>query len=431
MADVVLASFNVENLFARPKAFNTADWAAGEPILAAYAEFNALIADAAYTAADRARMRDLLERLGVYYRNTHGALRRRQTPTPQWAWLRKNRGTFDREPADPTADVEVVATGRGDWIGWLELATEVTDEVGTRMTANVITDLDADIIAIVEAEDRPSLVRLNAEMLGGRYGHVMLVDGNDERGIDVGIMTRPGFEIRSIRSNVDAVDATGVIFSRDCAQYEIVTPTGAVLHVLVNHFKSQSGGGGPKRKRQADMVRHIADGLVADGKNVIVLGDFNQGQPALDQPAANLAALFDPAGPLRSCYDLPGFDAGPRPGTFDSCGIRNRLDYILLSDSLRPAFVDGSVYRKGLWGHARPDPPCGRPTPRCSSRRTRHPTTPPSRSTSTCDLCARTLSVRCARNSVARPRERCFATQGPLPRACARANARSAAEEDG
>ena len=197
------------------------------------------------TAADRARMRDLLERLGVYYRNSHGALRRRQTPTPQWAWLRKNRGTCDREPADPTADVEVVATGRGDWIGWLELATEVTDEVGTRMTARVITDLDAHIIAIVEAEDRPSLVRLNAEMLGGSYGHVMLVDGNDERGIDVGIMTRPGFEIRSIRSNVDAVDATGVIFSRDCAQYEIVTPTGEVLHVLVNHFKSQSGGGGP------------------------------------------------------------------------------------------------------------------------------------------------------------------------------------------
>jgi hypothetical protein len=71
----------------------------------------------------------------------------------------------------------------------------------------------------------------------------------------------------------------------------------------------------------------MVDGLAADGKNVIVLGNFNEGQPALDQPAANLAALFDPAGSLRSCYDLPGVDAGQRPGTFDSCGIRNsRLD---------------------------------------------------------------------------------------------------------
>ena len=80
------------------------------------------------------------------------------------------------------------------------------------------------------------------------------------------LLTRDGFEIASIRSNVDAVDAQGVIFSRDCPQYEVHTPSGVVLHVLVNHFKSQSGGGGPKRKRLATKVRRIVDGLVADDK---------------------------------------------------------------------------------------------------------------------------------------------------------------------
>ena len=162
--------------------------------------------------------------LGVYHVNAHGAVRRRVTADPPWAWLRKNRGTFDREPRDPTADVQITATGRGDWIGWVELATQTTNESGTWMTARVIGDLDADILAIVEAEDRPALRRLNDELLAGRYAHVMLVDGNDERGIDVGIMTKPGFEITSIRSHVDAVDAHGVIFSRDCPQYEIHTP---------------------------------------------------------------------------------------------------------------------------------------------------------------------------------------------------------------
>lgn len=357
MSPVVVASFNVENLFARPKAFNTATWASGEPILAEYREVSALIAQPVYGVADRDRIRFLLVELGVYYRNVHGAIRRRTAPGAQWAWLRKNRGTFDREPADPTQDVEITASGRGSWIGWVELATETTDEVGTRTTARVIADVDADIIAIVEAEDRPSLLRFNAELLTGRYGHVMLVDGNDERGIDVGIMTKPGFEIGAIRSNVDAEDADGVIFSRDCAQYQVRTPGGTELHVLVNHFKSQSGGGGDKRKRQADKVRGIVDGLVADARHVIVLGDLNEGPPDGGHAPPNLSALFDPAGPLVSCYDLPGFDVGNRPGTFDSCGIRNRLDYILVSTSLRSAFQSGQLFRAGLWGSrkTRPD----------------------------------------------------------------------------
>lgn len=350
MAKMVVASFNVENLFARPKAFDTSDWQSGEPVLAAYHEFNKLIAAPTYTDTDRDHMRDLLVTLDVYAVNQHGAVRRKQSQAPTWAWLRKNRGSFDREPRDATKSVEIIATGRADWIGWVELATETTDEVGTRTTARVIADIDADVIAIIEAEDRPSLVRLNQELLGGRYEHVMLVDGNDDRGIDVGIMTKKGFPIESIRSNVDVKDRTGPVFSRDCAQYEITTPSGEVVHVLVNHFKSQSGGGGPKRKRQAKEVRRIADELVAAGKNVIVLGDLNEGQPNLTKPATNLKELFDPAGPLVSCYDLDGFETGDRPGTFDSCGIRNRLDYLLVSHSLQPKFTAGHLFRHGLWG---------------------------------------------------------------------------------
>lgn len=353
---VIIASFNVENLFSRPKAFNTFDWSVGKPVLAAYHEFNALIGADVYSRTDRERMRDLLLELGVYYRNTHGATRRRHTQNPPWAWLRKNRGSFDREPRDTTADVEIIATGRNDWIGWLELSTEAVDETGTRMTARVVEDLDADVIAVVEAEDRPSLRRLNRDLLDDRYRQVMLVDGNDERGIDVGIMTRSGFNLGAIRSNVDLEDDVGIVFSRDCPDYEITTPAGSLVHVLVNHFKSQSGGGGDKRRRQAEAVRRMVDDLVENGEHVVVLGDLNEGQPTVDEPPVNLGALFDPAGPLLSCYDLDGFDVGPRPGTFDSCGIRNRLDYIFISHSLLPALRGGRVFRKGLWGSRKTRP---------------------------------------------------------------------------
>ena len=50
---VRFASFNVENLFARPRALNQTTWAQGQPILDAYAEFNALIEQAVYTPPTR------------------------------------------------------------------------------------------------------------------------------------------------------------------------------------------------------------------------------------------------------------------------------------------------------------------------------------------------------------------------------------------
>ncbi len=358
MPMIRIASFNVENLFARPKVFSSSKWSVGEPVLKAYAKINALIQKPNYTADDKKKIRDLLVKLDIYTITPTGAIRRnekidpdtKKRAAPKWAWLRKNRGIFDRQPKDQAQSVEIIANGRGDWIGWIELAKEPVNETATRMTASVIQDIGADILGMIEVEDRPSLVRFNRDLLGTLYRHVRLVEGNDERGIDVAIMTRDGFDIESIHSNVDNVDSHGLIFDRDCAQYQVKTPNGVVIHVLVNHFKSQSGGGGAKRQRQAREVRRIADQLIQQGAHVIVLGDLNEGPATADGHAANLASLFDNNSPLIQCYSLPGFDVGNRAGTFDSCGPRNRLDYIFVSKSLQPHYAAGRIFRKGLWG---------------------------------------------------------------------------------
>jgi endonuclease/exonuclease/phosphatase family metal-dependent hydrolase len=347
---VRIASFNVENLFARPRALNQTTWAEGQPILEAYAEFNALIEQAAYTAADKNRMIDLLIAVDVYRRD-NGVVHRNPTRSPRWAILRANRGRFDVDR--DTSGIEIVATGRGSWIGWLELATETVNETATRMTARVISDVAADILAVVEAEDRPALDRFNTDLLADRYGHCMLIDGNDTRGIDVGLLTVPAIDIVSMRSHVDVPDpgSGDHLFSRDCPQYHCRLPSGADLWVLVNHFKSQAGGGGAKRNRQAAGVRSIVDALLAAGmSNIVVLGDLNEGNTSAGKPAANLAPLLDPAGPLVDVATLAAFNPGPRPGTFQSCGHRNRLDYILVSTALATHVTDGGIERRGLWG---------------------------------------------------------------------------------
>jgi hypothetical protein len=148
--------------------------------------------------------------------------------------------------------------------------------------------------------------------------------------------------------------------------------------VLVYHFKSQSGGGGPKRNRQAQGVRDIVDALLAAGEaNIVVMGDLNEGPAVLGQPAANLATLVDPNGPLVEVYALPTFNPGPRPGTFQSCGIRNRLDYILVSHDLAglgsPAHWDIYVQITGEASTSLPSRTSAQscPIPRTSTERRR------------------------------------------------------------
>ena len=116
-------------------------------------------------------------------------------------------------------------SGRAEWIGWFELEREPVAETAINNTARVIDCVKADVQCVIEAEDRPGLVRFNEEVMplvnAQPFEHIMLVDGNDDRGIDVGIMARNGCVVGNMRSHVDDADADGKIFSRDCAEYEI------------------------------------------------------------------------------------------------------------------------------------------------------------------------------------------------------------------
>lgn len=224
------------------------------------------------------------------------------------------------------------------------------------MTARVIEDVAADVLGVVEAENRPALDAFNQERLLDPYDHVMLIDGNDTRGIDVGIMTTAQVEIVNMRSSVDEPDPDSPfehLFSRDCAQYQCLLGSGATVWVLLNHFKSQSRGGGDKRRRQAEGVRRIVDDLVADGEtNIVVMGDLNEGPDAdaPGQPAENLVPLYGPNGPLVDAYSIAGFNVGNRLGSFQSCSITNRLDYIFVSQALAGLVTGGGLERHGLWG---------------------------------------------------------------------------------
>jgi endonuclease/exonuclease/phosphatase family metal-dependent hydrolase len=332
-----LAVFNVENLFDRAMLLSTDDEAANRPLLDAYSQLTKLLQHQTYSPTDKASILRLLKKLGLDTSDDAPMMR-----------LRQNRGHLLKRSNDGT--VAVTAGGRGDWIGWVELKRETITELAVRHTAQVVHDLDADVLGVVEAEDRWALRHFNADLLaplGGRlYPHVMLVDGNDERGIDVGLMTRADLPIGQITSHVDDADLTGPIFSRDCPEFEIALPGGGTLVVMVNHLKSKGYGGAAatvKRKRQAEQVRAIYEQRRAAGFDlVVVMGDLN------DTPdSAPLAPLL--ATDLRDIFGHPSFDDGGRPGTYGTAAKGNKIDYILCSPAVYATITAAGVWRKGVW----------------------------------------------------------------------------------
>ncbi|MET0145277.1 MAG: endonuclease/exonuclease/phosphatase family protein [Ilumatobacteraceae bacterium] len=328
----------MQNLFDRARALSAESWATGRPVLEAYAQINSLLQRETYSEPTKARILELLEQLGLL-----------RSDQARFAVLRVIRGKLLRRPR--AGGAEVVASGRSDWIGWVELTTEDADELALQHTAMVVRDVDADILGVVEAEDRTTLRRFSESLVdvdGVPFEQVMLIDGNDDRGIDVGILLRGTLPLEHIRTHVFDTDASGVVFSRDCCEYRVRTPDGQLLAVLVNHFKSKGYSepgdrlGNERRRRQATRVAAIYAACLDEGiERVAVIGDLN------DTPLSGALAPLVADTDLRDISSHPDFDGGPRQGTFQ--GGSDKIDYVLLSPALFERATGGGVLRKGVW----------------------------------------------------------------------------------
>ncbi len=332
-----IATYNVNNLFDRARLFQEDGFSAkAKPVLQDIQRLGELLEKASYAGATGTEILALIKKYKLDVPNKK----------PEFFSINEVRGRLFGKSKGVTV---LRAAGRGDWVGWIELVRETVDAASTENTARVIQAVQADVLCVVEVESRLVLDRFNRLVQGQfppAYPHNLLVDGNDERGIDVGLLSR--FGIASLRSHIDDTftAANGQqfpIFSRDCAEYEVALPGGQTLWVLCNHFKSK-GFGSPaannaKRARQAARVREILGRFKLNKDFVVVAGDFN------DTPDS---------APLKSLLTTPGLSdvlaspklTGPR-WTFQDG--KNQLDYLLVSQALHAKLDAVSIERRGLF----------------------------------------------------------------------------------
>lgn len=334
-----IATFNVENLFSRPVAMNYPDNEQGQPYLDDFHELNSLFIKKIYTAQDKARILQLMSR-----HNLTGT-----RPNNKHLEFRKIRGQL---LGTKSGKKIVIASGREDWLGWLELKEEKVRDQAIHNTARVIAAVDADILALIEVEHRPALVEFHDGVLEpiltqtGRkgYPYALLVDGNDTRGIDVAILSR--FPITDITPHIFDLPGAPPIFSRDCCEYFLEIPgLSGRLIVMVNHFTSKgSDASGMKRRLpQASQVAAILKDRFAQGfKYIVIAGDFNDYPDAeCLQPLLGLPDVTDTIAKFGHDIDI----TGTRLGTYLT-GTR-QIDYLLLSEALSARAEQGGIERRG------------------------------------------------------------------------------------
>jgi len=156
-----------------------------------------------------------------------------------------------------------------------------------KLTALAIKAAKADVIALQEIESMEALRRFRSKYLGGRkkYPYILVIDGNDPRKIDVGVLSK--YKIERIRTYVNRYDPKrrSYFFARDCLECDVVISKNAKITLFINHFKSMMDKKKPckgrqathaKRKVQADEVKKIVSKWMKNNKgNFAILGDFN------------------------------------------------------------------------------------------------------------------------------------------------------------
>lgn len=337
-----IATFNVNNLFQRPAVLQLEGFnATTRQVLDDIQRLTELLARSSYAGATGSEIKLLLEKYDQHFD--------KKTPNNRWFFVNQIRGKLYSVQKQPPA-IKLQAGGRDEWFGWIELKIENVPPASIQNTARVVHAIRPDILCVVEAEDRLAMDRFNDDALrplGFSFSRDLLVDGNDPRGIDVGLYSQ--FEIRSLRSHVHEPTASGKgrLFSRDCPEFEIVLPSGKPLWVLVNHFKSQGYGrkadNDKRRKAQADKVREYLGRFNLKTEWVVVAGDFNDAasNPPL-HPLQHLLATPQ----LHDVLDATAFGNAPR-WTYGHG--KQQLDYLLVSAPLFKRLTAVGIERRGMY----------------------------------------------------------------------------------
>jgi len=230
----------------------------------------------------------------------------------------------------------------------------------SRIIESVSTEELPGIIGFAELENEKVLLDLrDQKRLKQEKYEVLLIDGNDPRGIDCGMLYRPDmFELKS-REMLPVKDLSGDNYPlRGILHIIGKGPDNKDLHIYINHWKSRYGGVKETEEYRifsAIALRRELDRLLESDSNsrIIIMGDFN------DEPTNHSIYQILQAGNKRKnirlndtynlFYDIHNLDIA---GSYCYNGVWQMYDQIILSynllnqdSDLSTSYDAGKIYK--------------------------------------------------------------------------------------
>jgi endonuclease/exonuclease/phosphatase family metal-dependent hydrolase len=343
-----IATFNVQNLFHRDKSLlekpfgkNLTDW---------MKELDMLMHQHKKTLKHQDRIKELSFLIGF------------EKPSPRpYAILRRKSGFLYMKGLSNFGETK--ASELTNWNGWIELQTYPIHPKSTDHKAQVIANVNPDILLLQEIEDKASFEDFNQLILPKYdckpFEHSFVIQGNDMNSLEMGIALRKGYKLKSVRThNInEAVNDDG----KNLIEYEISTPSNETIWLLNAYLqksiidKKQSD---KIRKKQISKIAEVYNKLIVDGKtNVIIAGTFNAPSYCNSlSPLIQNTDLKDITKHLSFEVDIDKGDDSTyfRLGAYRMGVNIKQKDYMLFSPALFKKMTDSGLNRKAMWPEKRP-----------------------------------------------------------------------------
>ena len=236
---------------------------------------------------------------------------------------------------DPTKNDEEFSIG-----GRKNVTQEIYD-LKIQQSAEVLTDLNVDVLGLSEVENAMVLEDLNFAYKERNY-KIIHFDSPDERGIDNALLYDPNYfkviTSRPIPNTLPGGDKTrDILYVKGLYADELI-------HLFVNHWPSNYGGREksiPKRAATAQLVvREISPILSLDpSAEIILVGDFNEDPDEMNVQSLKTIGLSSLMEPMLGM---------PKKGTYVYRGEDLFYDQVIIHESLRDqeglALVSNSTY---------------------------------------------------------------------------------------
>ena len=226
-------------------------------------------------------------------------------------------------------------------IGGRKNVTSEIYDLKIKQSAEVLSDLNADILGLCEVENLSVLQDLNRSYTKRNYD-IIHYDSPDERGIDnVLLYDKSQFKViksKPIRNSLNGKDKTRDIL------YVLGQFQSHTLHIFVNHWPSNYGGvekSIPKRAATANLIKNEINKIQSKNlyAEIVLLGDFNE------NPDDANVRLLEEVG-LKSL--MKPMIGKPKVGTYVYRGKDYFYDQIIINNGLNDnknlTVVKNSVY---------------------------------------------------------------------------------------